>query len=241
MNAAAIVVIGNEILSGKVQDRNSPFLIRELRELGVPVKRVATIPDEVDVIGETVRRYADRFAHVITCGGIGPTLDDVTFEGIARAFDLPLRPEPALERVIREHVGERITDAHLRMTKLPEGTELLWAEGLPWPATYIRNVLALPGSPELVEKKWRAIRERFRASPFVLCRIYLGIDEAAIAADLQAVDAAFPSVDIGSYPVFAPVDHETEITLECKDAEVVAAAKQALLSRLEPSVVVRIE
>lgn len=239
--AAAIVVIGDEILSGKVQDRNSPFLISELRALGLPVKRVMTIPDDVEVIARTVRELAEAFAHVITCGGVGPTLDDVTFEGIARAFDVRLATEPTLERIIREHAGERTTPAHLRMARLPEGTELWWEEGFPWPATRMRNVLVLPGAPELVERKWAAIRERFRSTPFVLRRIYLTVDEAAIAADLEAVDAAFPSVDLGSYPVFSPVDHQTQITLESKSADAVEAAVKALLSRIDASLVARLD
>ncbi len=239
MDAAAIVVIGNELLSGKVQDKNSPFLIGELRELGMPVKRIVTIPDEIDVIAGTVGECAATFAHVITCGGIGPTLDDVTFEGIARAFDVPLVTDPTLERIIREQVGDRITDAHLRMAQLPEGSELLWDGGLSWPATRIRNVLVLPGSPELVERKWGAVRERFRAAPFILRRIYLAVDEAAIAVDLQEIDTEFPSVAVGSYPVFAPVDHETQITLESKDVGAVEASVKALIGRLHPSIVVR--
>lgn len=241
MESAAIVVIGNEVLSGKVRDENSPYLVGDLRELGVPVRRIATIPDEIDVIAETVRALSDGFAHVITCGGVGPTLDDVTFEGIARAFGLTIESEPTLERIIRDHFGDRLTDAHLRMARVPVGTELWWEEGLPWPATRVRNVLVLPGSPELVTRKWALIRERYRTAPFTLRRVYLSIDEALIATALEDVDRAWPTVDIGSYPVFAPKDHMTQITFESKDAAAVDEAVEAFVARLPDGALVRMD
>jgi len=241
MDTAAIVVIGNEVLSDKVKDRNSPFLISELRGLGVAVKRVSTIPDEVDVIAETVGGLSTTFGHVITCGGVGPTLDDVTFEGVARAFDVELVPEPTLDRIIREHFGERVAEAHLRMARVPEGTELLWEDGMSWPATRVRNVLVLPGSPELLARKWASIKERFRSTPFALRRVYLRVDEALIAADLIAVDDAHPAVDLGSYPVFEPRDHKTEVTFESKDPAAVDAAVDSFIARIGTQDVVGVD
>ncbi len=242
MDSTGIIIIGNEILSGKVRDENSPFLIDDLRELGMPVGRVAVIPDTTEVIAEVVGRWARQFTHVVTCGGVGPTMDDVTFAGIADAFTCGLVTEPTLARIIREHLGDRVTEAHMRMALVPEGTELLWAEGQSWPVILVRNVMVLPGSPELVREKWTSVRERFRAAPFALRRVFLRIDEASIAADLLTVDAGFPAVQMGSYPAsLAPVDHQTEVTFESKDRDAVERAVQAFLCSLEPNVVVRVE
>ncbi len=238
---AAILIIGNEVLSGRVRDENSPFLVDELRGLGVRLGRIITVPDDIPVIASVVSELSGQFDHVITCGGVGPTLDDVTFAGLAKGFGVPLTLEPTLERVVKEHLGDKVTDAHLRMATVPEGAQLVWATGTSWPTILVRNVLVLPGSPELVKEKWALVRERFRTDPFIVRRVLLCTDEAVIADSLEAVDEAFPSVNLGSYPVFEPEDHETLVTFESKDQEAVSGAVESFVSRLDPAVVVRIE
>jgi molybdenum cofactor synthesis domain-containing protein len=122
---AAIIVIGNEILSGKVLDTNAPFLTRELRAIGVTLKRILTIPDEVDEIAVAVKEFRPRYDVVFTSGGVGPTHDDVTMEGIAKGLGRRLVRHPAIETRLREFYKEHVNDARLKMSEVPEGAELL--------------------------------------------------------------------------------------------------------------------
>lgn len=238
--SAGIIVIGNEILSGKVRDSNSAYLVQELRELGVPVARILVIPDEVPVIARAVADFSAAHVHVFTAGGVGPTLDDVTLDGVAAAFGAGLRADPALEAVIRAHFREATQASHLKMARIPEGSQLVWTDGLPWPVLIVRNVMVLPGSPEILRRKFQAVRERFRAAPFRLRRIYTKLEEGALAPDLDRVHAAHPGVALGSYPVYDDPTYSVQVTVEGKDAAAVDAACAALLSALDPAVVVRV-
>jgi molybdenum cofactor synthesis domain-containing protein len=241
MTKAAIIVIGDEILSGKTPDLNAQFLIGELRELGVSLRRVAIIPDEVEIVAATTRELAAGHDLVFTSGGVGPTHDDVTIQGIARAFDLPVIRHPRLEAVIRDHFRERADQSHLRMADLPEGTVLVDVSGSSWPVPCCRNVFILPGVPEQFRRKFLAIRERFRVEPFHIRVVYVGVDEFEIAASLTIIAATHPAVAIGSYPNFGSDEYRVKLTLESKDRLALSHAFDTLLASLEPSSVVRIE
>lgn len=236
---AAIVVIGDEILSGKFREDNATWLLGELRELGVALRRIQVIPDDLDDIRDTVRADAARFDHVFTSGGVGPTHDDVTIAGIARAFEVPVVRHPDLEAQLRAYYGAALLDAHLRMAEVPEGARLITADHPSWPVTSVRNVYVLPGVPVIFRKKFSAIRERFRAQPFHVRRLYCMTDEGAIAADLDAVVAAYPAVAVGSYPRFEATDYRVIVTLESKEASLAEAAANALADRLGSRVVRR--
>src|SRR5713101_5538568 len=152
---AGIVVIGNEILSGKTVDSNSAFLARELRQLGVTLKRITVIPDEMDVIAETVRDFHSQFDLVFTSGGVGPTHDDITIEGVARALGRRVIHHPLLETYIREYLnGRPMNAAYLKMTEVPEGAELLQDNRLRFPTLKLENIYILPGIPEILQQKF---------------------------------------------------------------------------------------
>jgi molybdenum cofactor synthesis domain-containing protein len=239
-DAAAIIVIGNEILTGKVTDSNSPFLVQELRGLGLPVARILVIPDEVATIADAVRSFSDSFRHVFTSGGVGPTLDDVTLEGIAQAFGVPLELDAQLERVIRAHFGDATQDSHLKMARIPKGSELRWCEGLPWPILAVRNVMVLPGDPGILRRKFLAVRESYRRTPFHLRRVFTTLEEGALSPHLDAIHEAHPGAALGSYPVYDDPAYSVQVTIEAKERSLVEAALHALLSRLDPSSVVRV-
>src|SRR5262245_48845972 len=148
-DTAAVLLIGDEILSGKVEDENARFLIGELRELGVALRRIEVIPDTIEEIATSVLRCADGFDHVFTSGGVGPTHDDRTMEGIARAFESRLVRHPTIERLLREHFGESLVERNLRMADIVEGAELVVTDSSSWPVVFVRNVCVLPGVPEL--------------------------------------------------------------------------------------------
>ncbi len=237
MPTAGIVIIGDEILTGKFTEENAAFLITELRALGVELRRIAVIPDELDDIAATVADFSKRFDHVFTSGGVGPTHDDLTMAGIARGFGIGVARQPELEMRVRAYYGERLVEANLRLADAPEGAELVWGRDQLWPVIAYRNVYILPGVPTLFRRKFVDIRDRFRTEPVTVTRVYLDADEGSIANDLDAVVAAFPNVRIGSYPRFVEKDFRVMITLEGRVADEVAAAQRMLIERCGEHVV----
>jgi molybdenum cofactor synthesis domain-containing protein len=238
---AAIIVIGNEILSGKVVDTNAPFLTRELRAIGVTLKRILTIPDEVDEIAEAVKEFQPRYDAVFTSGGVGPTHDDVTMEGIAKGLGRRLVRHPAIESRLREFYKEHVNDARLKMSEVPEGAELLVDGRLGFPTVKCENFYILPGIPELFEQKFEALRERFSATPYTMRVIYTREGEGSIAEHLNATLAAFPELLLGSYPKLSHPEYTVKLTLESKDPEYVNRALAHLLQLLPAEAIVRTE
>jgi FAD synthetase len=238
---AGILIIGNEILSGKVVDTNSPFLTRELRRLGVTVKRILTIPDELDDIATAVAEFHRAYDFVFTSGGVGPTHDDVTMEGVARGLDRRVIRHPAIEGRIREVYKDKINDARLKLSEVPEGTELIVDGRLGFPTIKCENVYILPGIPEILEQKFHAIQERFAASPYFLRVVYTTEGEGAIAEHLNATLAKFPELLLGSYPKIGDPEYAVKLTLESKDEAYVDGAFRHLLALLPRDGVVRTE
>jgi molybdenum cofactor synthesis domain-containing protein len=236
---AAIIVIGDEILSGKFSDENAAYLIPALRELGVALRRIEVIPDAVDEIADAVRGAAARYDHVFTSGGVGPTHDDVTIEGVARAFGVAVVRHPELEAALRAFYGPRLEERNLRMADVPDGAVMIPADHPSWPVTSVRNVYVLPGVPMIFRRKFDAIRERFRVTPFHVRRVWCQTEEGALAPHLDAVVAEFPGVAVGSYPRFEAPEYRVLVTLEAKEEPQVSAAAAFLVARLPPGVVVR--
>ncbi len=231
-DTAAILLIGDELLSGKVVDENARFLIGELRELGVAVRRVLIIPDVVEEIAVAVRELSAGHTHLFTSGGVGPTHDDLTMEGVARAFGVKVARHPDLERMLRDFYGDKLEDRNLRMADLPEGAALLPSDHAAWPVAAFRNVYILPGIPVIFRRKFLAIRDRFRQRPFHLRCLFTGDDEGRIAAHLDHVAAAHPEVAIGSYPRITDSGWRVKITLESKDPDAVERAVEELAALL---------
>lgn len=236
-NSAGIVIIGDEILSGKFSDENAPFLIDQLRALGVSLKRVSIIPDEIDDIGDTVAEFSARFDHVFTSGGVGPTHDDVTMAGVARAFSTDVIRHPELEAMLRDYLGDKLTPTHLRFAEAPDGARLVFGEGGVWPVVACENVYILPGVPSIFRRKFLSIRSQFRAEPFSLGRVYCRGDESSLARHTSEVVDRFPEVKLGSYPREDAADYGVIITVESRDRERARAAFDDLVSRLGAVVV----
>jgi molybdenum cofactor synthesis domain-containing protein len=239
--SAGIVVIGNEILSGKTADTNSTFLARELRKLGVDVRRVVVIPDDLDDIATTVRDFHERFDFVFTSGGVGPTHDDITIDGIARAFGRRVVREPELERKLRDFYKEKVNDARLKMAEVPEGAELIYGGTLAFPTMKVENVYILPGIPEILQSKFLAIREQFAADPFFLTVLYTREGEGAIAEHLNETMRRFPQLMLGSYPKIGDPEYMVKVTLESKDRNYLEQALALLLRLLPEGCVVKTE
>jgi len=241
MTTAAIIVIGDEILSGKTREKNAELLIGELRELGISLQEIAVVPDAVDAVATTTRRLAADHDIVFTSGGVGPTHDDVTIQGVACAFGQPVVRHPHLESIIRRHFGDRVEESHLRMADLPEEAILVEVGGSSWPVPCCRNVFILPGVPEHFQAKFLAIRERFRVAPFHNRAIFTSTDEFELAATLTQVAALHPLVAIGSYPNFSGSEYRVKLTLESKEVSALDLAFNELLAKLDPTSIVRTE
>ena len=235
---AAIIIIGNEILTGQTEDQNASFLIGELHELGVALRRILTIGDDVEEIAAAVRDFSSRFDFVFTSGGVGPTHDDVTIEGIARAFDRRIVRHPGLFAVIHDYFGDRADEARIRMADAPEGSELIYSASTRWPVLATANVYVLPGVPEIFRAKFAAIRERFRAAPFHTASIFTREEEFDIASRLNQAAELNPRVAIGSYPNFDSDDYSVKITVEATEPEAVERARALLLKLLNPASIV---
>jgi FAD synthetase len=229
---AGIVIIGNEILSGKVQDANAAYLVRELRILGVDVRKISVIPDDIDVIAGEVATFSRQFDIVFTSGGVGPTHDDVTIEGIAKAFGRRVVRHPELEHILRSRYDRDLNEARLKLTEVPEGAVLISEDGLWLPAVTIENVYIFPGIPDLLRQKFELIKERFRDQPYVLRRVYVKVGEGNIAACLNELLGEFPELLLGSYPEMHNPAYRVMLTLESKDEAYVQRALDRLLTLL---------
>jgi molybdenum cofactor synthesis domain-containing protein len=233
MTTAAMLVIGDEILTGKVHDSNSHALARVLFSRGVRLRRVEVVPDDIDDIARSLRALSSAHDHVFTSGGIGPTHDDVTYEAVARAFARPLAlHEPTWERMRAHYIAKEGHDGALnaarrRMAELPSGADvLLPATGLWVPVVHVENVYVLPGIPSLFELLLDGMKERFTGETIHRRLVYTWKPEGDLAEGLDDIQKRFPMVQIGSYPHPGATDHKGLVTLESTD---LAAVERAAL------------
>jgi molybdenum cofactor synthesis domain-containing protein len=241
MTTAAGLIIGDEILTGKVRDTNGPVLIDFFRELGVSLDRLVYIGDELDTIAGEVAACSGCHDAVITSGGVGPTHDDVTMAGIAAAFGVKVVRHPDLEALIRAWWGERFTEAALRMAEMPEGSRLLYSGDGLIPLVVFQNIYILPGIPRLFRAKLGALRSELEGHPATVRSVYLRSDESQIASLLGQAAEEFRSVKIGSYPRSEDEDHRLWITVEAADLPTVKAAVERILELLPDDDVVRVD
>jgi molybdenum cofactor synthesis domain-containing protein len=237
---AGIILIGNEILSGKTRDENAAYLCRELRALGVDVRRIAVIPDEVGLIADEVATFTKAFDLVFTSGGVGPTHDDVTMEGVARAMAVPVVRHPELVALLERYYRGTVTEAALRMAEIPEGAELVTGGTLRFPTILMRNVYVLPGVPEIFRQKFDALRERFRDQPIHLKNVFVRIGEGTLADYLNRLLESFPLLQLGSYPEFSNPEYQVKVTLESRDRGYLEQALGDFLARLPADAVVKV-
>ena len=246
---AAMLLIGNELLSGKVQDANLIVLARELRVLGVQLRRVVMVLDDVETIAHEVRSLSSQHDWLFTSGGVGPTHDDVTLAAVARAFEVKIERREELASLLRGFYGEKCTDGHLRMADVPEGTEFcsemdhdpdlieVGGRKLPWPAILVRNVFVLPGIPQIFQMKLSAVRARLKklhadARAFVSHAVFTDMDEGHLKPLLDAVVEKFPDVDVGSYPAWIGAPYRTKLTFDGRDPDRIRAAADAFVATL---------
>lgn len=204
MKSAAVIIIGNEILSGRTRDANMPFLGKRLAELGINLLEATVIPDDEQTIINTVNRYRNNFTYVFTTGGIGPTHDDITSASVAKAFNVLLEIHPeALGYLENYYDPGTINDARLKMAYVPVGAILIRNPVSAAPGFQIENVFVLPGVPEIMQAMFDGMTDRLTGGPPLLTRtISTNLRESTLAAGLGIIQEQHQDVAIGSYPYF---------------------------------------
>jgi molybdenum cofactor synthesis domain-containing protein len=202
---ACLLVIGNEVLSGRTQDLNIKFIATRLGEIGIPLKEVRVIPDVAETIIGTVNTVRAQFDHVFTTGGIGPTHDDITSECIAAAFGVPWEIHPeAFSRMARHYKPGEFNAARQRMATMPRGATLIDNAISIAPGFTIGNVHVMAGVPRIMQSMFDALAPSLAGGPPIISRAVhaAGLLEGAVAAGLSAVQDKYPGLDLGSYPYY---------------------------------------
>ena len=202
---ACLLVIGNEVLSGRTQDANIRHLAVRLGEIGIPLREVRVIPDVPDTIIGAVNECRARFDHVFTTGGIGPTHDDITSECVAAAFGVPWEPHPEAWARLERHLGaERFNAARQRMATVPRGATLIDNPVSVAPGFTIGNVHVMAGVPRIMQAMFETLAPRLQGGAPVASRAVhaIGLLEGDLAEGLQAIQGRYHALDLGSYPFY---------------------------------------
>ncbi len=223
---ACLLIIGNEILSGRTQDTNLAYIAKGLNEVGVQLREARVIPDIAETIIATVNEVRAKFDYVFTTGGIGPTHDDITSECIARAFGLPLTLHPEAHKILLGHYkpGD-LNAARLRMAHTPEGAVLIDNPVSRAPGFQIGNVFVMAGIPRVMQAMFDGVKHRLAGGRPVLSRtVSCALPEGVLAEGLGAIQQRYVDLDIGSYPSYRQGGFAVSLVLRGRDAERLAAA-----------------
>jgi molybdenum cofactor synthesis domain-containing protein len=235
---AAVLVIGDEILSGRTQDQNSHYIARYLADIGVDTREIRVVRDVEAEIVAAVNALRARYAYVFTTGGIGPTHDDITADAIARAFGVGIEEDPRAINMLLEVIpADRLNEARRRMARIPLGADLIENSMSKAPGFMIGNVIVMAGVPIIMHAMLDAAAPRLRTGARVLVETIEAdaIPEGRYAKDLAALAARFEEVSIGSYPQFSSAGVRNQIVLRARDASklgAAAAATREMISRL---------
>jgi molybdenum cofactor synthesis domain-containing protein len=232
---AAVLIIGDEILSGRTQDTNLRDIARYLAVHGVDLAEARTVPDVHAEIVEALNALRSRYDYVITTGGIGPTHDDITADAVAAAFGVELYEHPEIVEMLGRRFGGEVNAARRRMARIPEGGELVKNPVQGPPGFTIGNVFVLAGVPQIMRGMLEDVGPRLRGGVVTVSRTVRveGSGEGVIAAPLEAVAKAHPALSLGSYPFFGPDGYGSNLVLRGRDAEELEAVISELISALK--------
>ncbi|MES2608228.1 MAG: molybdopterin-binding protein [Pseudomonadota bacterium] len=232
---AAILIIGNEILSGRTQDTNVKFIAERLNKAGIRLCEVRVIPDDETAIVETVNTLRVKYAYVFTTGGIGATHDDITAACLAKAFDVPLEVNAETFAIMQNHYKEDFNASRQRMALMPRGSELLKNQICTATGFKIENVYCLAGMPTVMQNSFNLLLPSLKTgAPFVSNTVTCNLREGDIAQALTDIQKAHPTVEIGSYPFYrTPPDIGTSFVMHGADPVAVTAATNAVAAMVE--------
>lgn len=233
---AALVVIGDEILSGRTQDRNVAQVALWLNEQGIRLAEVRVVPDEIGRIAEAVNALRTRHDYLFTTGGIGPTHDDITVDAMAVAFGVSVVVHPEARKILEDYYRNRpggLTEARLRMARVPEGAELLRNPNSGAPGVRMGNVYILAGVPHIAASMLEALTGHLEGGrPVVSVTVGARAPESDVADLLRETEAANPGVAIGSYPFFRDGGFGSNFVIRSEDGELARRTGEALAARL---------
>lgn len=223
--SAGIIVIGDEILKGQTVDTNSAFLASNLHNYGIQLKRVVVIPDDIDVIAREVKQFSETYNYVLTSGGVGPTHDDLTYEGVAKAFDDEIFINPELKQLLVEYFKGNINEATLKLVQIPKSSKLIYSSKpvkpgrISYPLVSVGNVYIFPGIPALLRRAFHLLADDLFGSHAALRthvqECFVTLTELEIASSLnRLVDTYRDKVTFGSYPKWVHAYYRTKITVE---------------------------
>lgn len=227
---ACLLIIGNEILSGRTQDKNLAYIGQGLNELGVRLMEVRVIPDDERVIIDSLNQVRRGFDYVFTTGGIGPTHDDITADCVAKAFGRPLIVNPEARAILEAHYPPgQLTEARLRMARTPEGARLIENPVSKAPGFQVENVFVMAGIPAVMQAMFNSLKhELVGGKPLRSRTVKVEMGESFIAEGLAAVQEGHPDVEIGSYPFNRDGVFGTRLVLRSIEENELTAAAAAL-------------
>lgn len=234
--SAALVIIGNEILSGRTQDKNTSWLAEKLSARGIAMREVRIIPDIEAVIVDTVNTLRARETYVFTTGGIGPTHDDITAESIAKAFGVELELNELAYQALVDHYGDpaEVTEARKKMAMIPLGASLINNPVSGAPGFVVENVYVMAGVPRIMQGMFDNIIDTLAEGvPIISQSITCGLQESQISEGLGSIQGRFPDVDIGSYPNFRGGETGVSIVVRSINLESVKAAGSEVITLIQ--------
>ena len=237
---AAILVIGDEILSGRTKDKNIGYIAEYLTNIGIDLKEVRVVPDEEGEIVAALNALRNRYTYVFTTGGIGPTHDDITADSVAKAFGVPIDIDPRAVAIMKERFAARgveMNEARLRMARVPAGAELVENKQSGAPGFWIGNVIVMAGVPSIMQAMLDAATPMLQTGVKMMSETIKGdVREGDIGTELGEIAKAHPNVSIGSYPYFDDkTGPNTNLVIRSRDASHLAAARadvEAMLTRV---------
>ena len=231
--SAGIIIIGDEILSGRTKDTNINWIACELDNLGIRLREARIIPDDSSIIIKTIQDFTNKYTYVFSCGGIGPTHDDITTECVAKAFNQKLyKDAEAMRRLKLHYEGTNIefNEARQKMAIVPTNSELIDNPVSAAPGYRIENLFVFAGVPKIMQSMFNSILNELTGGKKLKSKtVSSNIGEGLIAKDLEKIENKFLNVKIGSYPYFKPGSFGTSIVLRSEDEVSLEKASEAIL------------
>jgi molybdenum cofactor synthesis domain-containing protein len=230
---AALLVIGDEILSGRTKDKNIGYIAEYLTAVGIDLMEVRVVGDDETAIVDALNALRNRYTYVFTTGGIGPTHDDITADCVAKAFGVSIDVDPRALAILEERVkatGSQMNEARLRMTRIPKGADLVLNKVSGAPGIWIGNVIVMAGVPSIMQAMLDEVAPKLKTGLRMLSETVLAnAREGDIGSQLGEIAKANPEVAIGSYPFFDPQrGPNTNVVLRARDPQKLAVAKKAV-------------
>jgi len=230
--SAALLIVGNEILSGRTHDKNIPYIAEKLGDAGIRLREVRVVPDVEEEVVDAVNALRSRYTYLFTTGGIGPTHDDITAECVAKAFGRALIQHPEAYRRLEKHYENSDLEFNAmrqRMANTPEGADLIDNPISTAPGFVVENVHVMAGVPKIMQAMLQNVIPMLTGGAVMLSRTVISdLGEGTVAAGLQEVQSAFPAIDIGSYPNFTSGGFRNALVLRGTDPDVLEEAVKAV-------------